>query len=90
VAQHLYHTKKVSKPLLDDVVKELRWVPRAFWKDPLAVIGWWYHLEFEYTPWQDSKKLYYRHESYVKKKHLCQKRDGTWGLRHELFRELLV
>jgi hypothetical protein len=72
---------------LQDIHRELKYIPEPLKKNGLEVVGWWYHLEFEYTPWEDKKKLYYRDNTYVRKKYLVQTTTGTWNLKDDIFKE---
>lgn len=81
---------KSDSESLGFIIKELHTnVPQCFQESALNVLGWLYHLEFEFSPWQDDDNLYYKDESYVQKKYLSQTRFGTYNLRGDIFKELL-
>ncbi len=89
----LLHEKKLTNGdafSLDDVARELRRTPDCFKETPLNVIGWWYHLEYELSPWQDDYRLWYRGESYVQKEYLCPNSYGGWNLRDDIFKETFL
>lgn len=92
LANKIYEIVYPGKPLsfkkLWRIEEELDYVPYSMKHDPLAVLGWWYHIEFEGTPWQDEKKLYYRNNAYVEKRHLKETSYGVWNVSHEIFNEI--
>ena len=87
---HKRRPGKSDQEVLEFILKQLYITPDCFQENAHNVVGWMYHLEFEYSPWQDDDNLYYKDESYVQKKYLSQsKKYGMYNLKSEVFNDLL-
>ena len=82
----LYHRRPVEEDTeqLLYIVRELRDIPSCFKKSPATVLGWYYHLEFKDSPWQDEKRIYYADGSYISKKYLVKSKKGLYMVKNEV------
>jgi hypothetical protein len=86
--QRIPENDPVDSNTLALIEKDLSEIPDCFKKSVLTIVGWYYHLEFRDSPWQDEKHIYYADGSYIKKKYLVRSSSGEYNVKREVLRDL--